>query len=53
MPTYDCLYIFYRSAPDLGNFSILYGIVFFAFVQLGYLFFGNKLEDYSSLKWSG
>ncbi len=47
------LSFFDRSAPDLGNFSIMYGIVFGAFCQLAYLFFGTQLEDYASLKWSG
>ncbi len=46
-------FFFHRSAPDLGNFSIMYGIVFGAFCQLAYLFFGTQLEDYASLKWSG
>jgi hypothetical protein len=31
----------------------MYGIVFFAFVQLGFLFFGTKLDDYSSIRYAG
>ena len=38
-----------RCAKDVLGFSIMFCIVFFAYVQLGYLLFGTVLEDYSTL----
>jgi hypothetical protein len=32
-----------RSAKDIGGFSIIFFIVFFAYAQLGYLLFGSQV----------
>uniref|UniRef100_T1INT4 EF-hand domain-containing protein n=1 Tax=Strigamia maritima TaxID=126957 RepID=T1INT4_STRMM len=38
-----------RSSKDVGGFSVMFCIVFFAYAQLGYLLFGTQIEDFSSL----
>jgi polycystin 2 len=38
-----------RAAKDLSGFSIMFSIIFFAFVQLGYLLFGTQVQDFRSL----
>jgi polycystin 2 len=38
-----------RSSGDIGGFSVMFFIVFFAFAELGYLLFGTQLEDYRSV----
>lgn len=38
-----------RCAKDVIGFSIMFFIVFFAYVQLGYLLFGSMLKDYSTI----
>lgn len=35
-----------RSAKDVFGFAVMFFIVFFAFVQLGYLLFGSTVEDF-------
>ena len=32
-----------RAAPDVGAFSIMFGIVFMAFAQFAFLMFGTKV----------
>lgn len=39
-----------RSLPDLGGFSIMFFIVFFAYAQVAYLLFGPYVKDFSTLK---
>ena len=36
-------------ARDLAGFSIMFGIVFVAFAQLGYLAFGTQVAGFSSI----
>jgi polycystin 2 len=38
-----------RCAKDVLGFMIMFGIVFMAYAQLGYLLFGGQNPDYSSL----
>ncbi len=38
-----------RCTKDLVGFSVMFFIVFFAYVQLGYLLFGSQIFDYSSI----
>ena len=38
-----------RCAKDVLGFMIMFGIVFMAYAQLGYLLFGGQDPDYSSL----
>ena len=37
-----------RSSGDIGGFSVMFFIVFFAYAQLGYLLFGTTFADYST-----
>jgi hypothetical protein len=39
---------YFKSAKDIGGFGIIFLIVFFAFVQLGYLLFGNQVVGTST-----
>ena len=36
-----------RSAPDVGAFFIMFGIVFMAFAQFAFLMFGTKVNSFS------
>ncbi|VDN57480.1 unnamed protein product [Dracunculus medinensis] len=38
-----------RSAKDIGGFSIMFFIFFFAYAQFGYLVLGTQMADYSTL----
>ena len=38
-----------RSAPDVGAFSIMFGIVFMAFAQFAFLMFGTKVKDFHTV----
>jgi uncharacterized membrane protein (DUF485 family) len=38
-----------RCAKDLIGFGVMFFIVFFAYVQLGYLLFGAQIFDYSTM----
>ncbi|XP_037791785.1 polycystin-2-like [Penaeus monodon] len=37
-----------RCAKDVGGFTVMFFIVFFAFAQLGYLLFGTQVRDFRS-----
>ncbi|NXT81357.1 PK2L2 protein, partial [Zapornia atra] len=39
-----------RCAKDILGFAIMFFIIFFAYAQLGYLVFGAKVEEFSSLQ---
>ena len=39
-----------RSMPDLGGFSIMFFIIFFAYAQVAYLLFGPYVKDFSTLR---
>lgn len=38
-----------RCAKDVGGFTIMFLIIFFAYAQLGYLIFGTQIKDFSSI----
>jgi hypothetical protein len=38
----------HQAAGDLSGFSVMFGIIYLAFVQLGYLLFGTQVADYST-----
>ena len=38
-----------RASGDLTGFFVMFCIIFFAFIQLGYLLFGAQAADYSSM----
>ncbi|KAK0398464.1 hypothetical protein QR680_002599 [Steinernema hermaphroditum] len=38
-----------RASKDIGGFGIMFGIIFFAYVQFGYLAFGCQIAEYSTL----
>ena len=38
-----------RCSGDLSGFMLMFLIIFFAFIQLGYLMFGAQVADYSSM----
>ena len=37
-----------RCAKDILGFAVMFFIVFFAYAQLGYLLFGNQVENFST-----
>ncbi|XP_071829952.1 polycystin-2-like protein 1 isoform X3 [Apostichopus japonicus] len=38
-----------RCAKDVGGFTIMFLIIFFAYAQLGYLIFGTQIKDFRSI----
>lgn len=38
-----------QSKKDLGSFMVMFFIVFFAFAQVGYLFFGTVVSDFKTI----
>lgn len=39
-----------QSTKDLSGFSVMFCIIYFAFVQLGFLLFGVQVYDFRSFK---
>jgi hypothetical protein len=38
-----------RCAKDIIGFMVMFGIIFGAYTQLGYLLFGSTIQDYSTV----
>ena len=38
-----------RCAKDIVGFMVMFGIIFGAYTQLGFLLFGSTINDYSSV----
>lgn len=41
-----------RCAADVAGFGVMFLIIFLAFAQLGYLFFGSRVADFATVKQS-
>ncbi len=42
------LFYLFQSTKDLSGFSVMFFIIYFAFVQLGFLLFGIQVYDFRS-----
>ena len=42
-----------KCSKELGGFTVMFAIIFFAFAELGYLLFGVQVEDYKNTTEAG